>query len=401
MAAFGFNSEYGGAIYNGALIGKVTACTFSDLIADFDGGAIFVAGPNSGAGGAGNGDFGIIRNSTFSSNTVLNDVVPFNRSHSAPAALGSGGAIFVDVGGLISAFVNSTVALNSAPTGSGGGIYSAGTLTNFISNIVAYNSAATCPDIDEAVKFGGQVTYDLVSNSGISGCLLSFTNGVNHNIVGVDPLLSSLANNGGPTLTHALRPLSPAIDAGSNPDHLAFDQRGPGHPRTVGPATDIGAFEVCEDFDLDGDCDHDETCEDRDHDGRCDNDDRCPDFDRDGRCDRDDHHRCRHPHHPDYSDRDHDGVGDDCDNCPRHHNPDQRDRDRDGHGDACDRRNDRDRDDDDRRDRDDRDRDDDDRRDRDDRDGDDDDRRDRDDRDDGQSRDDGGDSSAPSMSLYF
>jgi hypothetical protein len=63
-------------------------------------------------------------------------------------------------------------------------------------------------------------------------------------IIGVDPLLAALANNGGPTRTHALLPGSPAIDAGSNPQGLTFDQRGAGFPRTLGEATDIGAFEV-------------------------------------------------------------------------------------------------------------------------------------------------------------
>src|SRR5439155_25242161 len=36
---------------------------------------------------------------------------------------------------------------------------------------------------------------------------------------------------------------SPAIDAGSNPAGLTTDQRGYGFARTVGPASDIGAFE--------------------------------------------------------------------------------------------------------------------------------------------------------------
>jgi predicted outer membrane repeat protein len=63
-------------------------------------------------------------------------------------------------------------------------------------------------------------------------------------IIGVDPLLAPLAYNGGPTRTHALLPGSPALDAGSNPQGLTFDQRGPGFPRTFGAAPDIGAFEV-------------------------------------------------------------------------------------------------------------------------------------------------------------
>src|SRR5262249_34056431 len=42
----------------------------------------------------------------------------------------------------------------------------------------------------------------------------------------LDPLLDPLADNGGPTQTHALRPGSPAIDHGSNPLNLPTDQRG-------------------------------------------------------------------------------------------------------------------------------------------------------------------------------
>ena len=80
------------------------------------------------------------------------------------------------------------------------------------------------------------------------GCnLLENTNGCTitgdqtGNIYGVDPLLGPLQDNGGPTLTHALLPDSPAIDAGSSGDPLAFDQRG--IPRPQGAGTDIGAFE--------------------------------------------------------------------------------------------------------------------------------------------------------------
>ena len=63
-------------------------------------------------------------------------------------------------------------------------------------------------------------------------------------IIGVDPLLAALANNGGPTRTQALLPGSPAIDAGSNPAHFKWDQRGVGHPRKIGRTVDIGAFEA-------------------------------------------------------------------------------------------------------------------------------------------------------------
>lgn len=56
-----------------------------------------------------------------------------------------------------------------------------------------------------------------------------------------DPKLGPLTNNGGPTLTMALLPGSPAIDVGSSLLAPASDQRG--FPRPAGLAPDIGAFE--------------------------------------------------------------------------------------------------------------------------------------------------------------
>ena len=59
----------------------------------------------------------------------------------------------------------------------------------------------------------------------------------------MDPLLGPLANNGGPTQTHALLAGSPAINNGTNPATLKFDQRGTPFKRQLGLAVDIGAFE--------------------------------------------------------------------------------------------------------------------------------------------------------------
>ena len=67
--------------------------------------------------------------------------------------------------------------------------------------------------------------------------------GTTQQLIGHDPLLAPLANNGAPTPTHALKKGSPCINMGSNPDNLATDQRGPPHPRKLGVAVDIGAFE--------------------------------------------------------------------------------------------------------------------------------------------------------------
>jgi len=60
------------------------------------------------------------------------------------------------------------------------------------------------------------------------------------NVVVADPLLGSLQNNGGPTLTMLPGAGSPAIDAGATA--LTTDQRGEARP--VGGGPDIGAVEV-------------------------------------------------------------------------------------------------------------------------------------------------------------
>jgi hypothetical protein len=60
-------------------------------------------------------------------------------------------------------------------------------------------------------------------------------------LIGVDPLLGPLQDNGGPTWTHALLAGSPAIDAGDPAGAPSEDQRGV--PRPQGPGVDIGAFE--------------------------------------------------------------------------------------------------------------------------------------------------------------
>ena len=85
------------------------------------------------------------------------------------------------------------------------------------------------------------------------------TNGV---ICNVDAKLEGLADNGGSvrTYTHALRPGSPALNAGNNTGAPAFDQRGSGFPRIIDSTVDIGAFEsltlaagpACK-LDMDGD----------------------------------------------------------------------------------------------------------------------------------------------------
>ena len=123
---------------------------------------------------------------------------------------------------------------------------------------------------------GGDVSGNFISRGnniigvpcvpGIFNCG-GFTNGVDGDQVGtaeapLDPRLGPLANNGGPTQTHALLPGSPALDAGNNcvldnscspavGQSLTTDQRGAGFARAADSAdadttatVDVGAFEA-------------------------------------------------------------------------------------------------------------------------------------------------------------
>jgi hypothetical protein len=140
-----------------------------------------------------------------------------------------GGGIYNEFPATLSIF-HSTIALNSAEFG--GGVF--GEIHEMRNTIVAKNTAG---DLSSNILTSG---YNLIGKStGGSGYAPT-------DILDVDPLLSPLQNNGGPTQTMALLPGSPAINAGDpNPvDPPEWDQRGPGFPRIVNGRIDIGAFEV-------------------------------------------------------------------------------------------------------------------------------------------------------------
>lgn len=149
---------------------------------------------------------------------------------------------------------NSTVTDNhvgdAAGTGGGVGVYNSTSVILQIENsIIAGNTTGgSSPDLMPN-SGSTNINYSLVgdtSGSGITG-----TSG-NGNLLDVDPLLDVLADNGGPTLTHALLPGSPAIDAG-DPSFMPppdYDQRGAPFVRVFdgdglgGAQLDIGALEV-------------------------------------------------------------------------------------------------------------------------------------------------------------
>jgi predicted outer membrane repeat protein len=99
------------------------------------------------------------------------------------------------------------------------------------------------------IRGGGQ-NGDINSTNSLLGTVFPATivHDLGGTLIGVNPLLGALASNGGPTMTHALLPGSPAINTGPDPvpsfTGNAFDQRGPGFARVVNGRVDIGAYEV-------------------------------------------------------------------------------------------------------------------------------------------------------------
>ena len=127
---------------------------------------------------------------------------------------------------------NSTVAFNSAGVaGSTGGI-SAGAL-HLDSSIVARNTSAGVGADIGTVADGISGSHNLIMFGNVP---------LPADTIVDDPRLGPLLLNGGLTPTHALLAGSPAIDSGSNPLELEFDQRLERRQSLNEP--DIGAFEL-------------------------------------------------------------------------------------------------------------------------------------------------------------
>ncbi len=182
----------------------------------------------SGVGGWGGGISAIrarliVNNSTISGNT-------------ASGTSSSGGGIHARSATTAQDLViSSTITGNTA--GTGGGINMVGLPGRVLlfNTIVALNTATSGPNCN-----GIPSNYGNNIDSGTSCGCGSFAGSMSD----TDPLLGSLADNGGPTRTHALLPGSPAIDGvTSDPPNgsSSTDQRGVARPQ--GNGYDIGAFE--------------------------------------------------------------------------------------------------------------------------------------------------------------
>ena len=195
---------------------------------------------------SGGGDLDVmVESSTISGNHLAPGDVNGSR-------IGHGGGLYL-IGAADSVVLldvtNSTIAGNVIDIGNtvqGGGILMGASTAGVIRNtILATNSGATASPDCSGILFS--LGYNLLGDS--TGC-----NGIGepNDQIGtsaspLDPQLLALFDNGGPTMTRALQPSSPAVDRGSCPE-VDFDQRGFIRPVDSAPANaddgcDIGAYE--------------------------------------------------------------------------------------------------------------------------------------------------------------
>jgi uncharacterized delta-60 repeat protein len=204
-------------------------------------GAASGGGGGAGMGGAVFNDAGTvtITNCTFGGNTARGG----KDGGGNPSGSGLGGAVFSYNGS--TDILSSTISGNTADDG--GGVFAAGyggTANLNVHNTIIANSTLGSPsnlDISTEPTAGGNVAVQASGNLFTKYDPGVFTTGV---VSSADPQLAPLGSNGGPTMTFALLPGSPAIDAGDDAAAagLTTDQRG--LPRISGAHVDIGAYEV-------------------------------------------------------------------------------------------------------------------------------------------------------------
>jgi hypothetical protein len=198
---------------------------------------------NNGAIGGGGG----IHNAGAAS--IVSSAILWNSACMQMPETGVGGGVYND-GQLI--IVNSTLSGNRVcGGGAGGAIYSPGILTVTNTTLSDNRDNLCCSEcwLHNTILAGGGDCSGAILDGGHNidsdgTCGFDPENG---SIPNTDPLLDELADNGGPTLTYALLPVSPAIDA-ADPAHCPpTDQRGISRPFDGdgdGVARcDIGSFE--------------------------------------------------------------------------------------------------------------------------------------------------------------
>jgi hypothetical protein len=229
-------SGYGGGVQvESGTMTTITASTVSDNSAARHGGGLYsyntamvitdstISG-NSAAGEYGGG----IHNAMFAILSLTNTTVSGNSSG------GAGGGLYGE--GISATIVHSTFALNAAPT-DGEAIAVGGGNTLFLSNTLISSPGGAADCFNTA---GGPDSFSLGHNLGTDNSCADAANATD--IIAATAGLGALADNGGPTQTHALLTGSAAIDtADCDGGSITTDQRGESRP--YGAACDIGAFE--------------------------------------------------------------------------------------------------------------------------------------------------------------
>jgi hypothetical protein len=171
---------------------------------------------------------GAIQSSSGANLTIVDSTVTGNRTAF------QGGAIYA-ISGATVALTNDTISGNVATASAGpvGGVFAEANAATTAANSIVAGNGTNCMGV---ITDGGHDLEDGTS------C------GFSSSAVSGDPKLDSLKSNGGPTMTMALKPGSPAIATGDDTVCAApasgngLDQRSVTRPQ--GKHCDIGAFEV-------------------------------------------------------------------------------------------------------------------------------------------------------------
>jgi beta-glucanase (GH16 family) len=148
-----------------------------------------------------------------------------------------GGAIFHTDG--VMEILNSTIANNIGPDWAPSAIF-LGSYSSFVPELTLTNTIITGNQWYACEQYASGGTVSLISG-GHNLVQDDSCNPVASDLIGGDAGIGPLADNGGPTLTHALLAASPAIDTADGAVCPATDQRGIARPQGAG--CDVGAYE--------------------------------------------------------------------------------------------------------------------------------------------------------------
>ena len=280
-------TERGGAIYAyGSGSVTISGSSFTNNQATARGGAIYVSSnvtnftmtnssiSSNSARSGGGAQLGNYGTAEFSGTAIFNNsaqegggIVKFGGSGSSSAltlnnstmtgnsASSFGGAIYL-YGNTDFIANQSTITGNNSSNGGAIAVSSSepvltlsGTILagNASTPVLASNMSTAAIGGYDIVSFGGAMNLN-ASNSILGDIDPDFSIVGSNNINTTNPMVGALASNGGRTMTMALLPGSPAIDAGPNPVATFFgntsDQRGAPWVRIYNGIADIGAFEV-------------------------------------------------------------------------------------------------------------------------------------------------------------